>query len=330
MGRSIGCLTLFILIVVIIVPSVLVRGCDFRPRAYGPSPAPAGTVTIKVYDGATGEVTEMELEKYIEGVVAGEMPALFHAEALKAQAIAARTYAVRKMRRFGGPGDDRNLAADISNDPARDQAWLSEAAMKERWGLLGYYRYRSKITAAVQATAGLILTYRGEPITPAYHSTCGGRTENSEDVWTYEVPYLRSVRCDYDTHSQYYRTTVSLPLAAVAEKIGAGRLPAAPAADDIGKLLVVLERSSTGRIKQVQAGDKIHRGLEFRMLLGLPSSHLTWQVKGDAVEFSVQGYGHGVGMCQYGADGMAKAGKKAEAILTHYFTGAEVAGMFEE
>jgi len=330
MGRSIGCLALSLLLIIIVVPSVLVRGCDFRTREYGPTEPSAGVVNIKVYDVNTGEVMEMDLEKYIEGVVAGEMPVLFHSEALKAQAIAARTYAVRKMRQFGGPGDDRSLTADISNDPTRDQAWLSEAAMKERWGILGYYRYRSKITAAVQATAGLILTYQGEPITPAYHSTCGGVTENSEDVWTYEVPYLRSVQCGYDNHSPYYRTAVDMSFAAVAEKAGLSSLPAATAATEIEKLLAVKERSSTGRIKQVQVGDKIYRGLEFRILLGLPSSYLTWQITDDSVEFSVRGYGHGVGMCQYGADGMAKAGKTAEDILTHYFTGVEISRMFAE
>ncbi|MGI5838817.1 MAG: stage II sporulation protein D [bacterium] len=330
MGKGAGCLVLFLLLVIIIVPSVLVRGCDFRVREYGPSEPPAGAVTINVYDAERDEVLEMELEKYLEGVVAGEMPVLFHTEALKAQAIAARTYAVRKMRRFGGAGDDRNLAADISSDPARDQAWLSEAAMKERWGVLKYYRYRNKIRAAVQATAGLILLYQGEPITPAYHSTCGGVTENSEDVWTYEVPYLRSVRCDYDTHSSYYRRTVSMSHAAFAEKIGAASATAGAAASEITKQLEALERSSTGRLKQVRVGDKIYRGLEFRMQLGLPSSHLTWNTTESGIEFKVQGYGHGVGMCQYGADGMAKAGKKAEEILRHYFTGAEIAGMFEE
>ncbi len=327
MFRGIGVLALFLLVVIIIIPAVLVRGCDFRSPDFRPQPVPVGAVTINVLDVQTGEVIELGLEQYIEGVVAGEMPALFHSEALKAQAIAARTYAIRKMRRFGGAGDDRNLAADISNDPTRDQAWLPDERLKERWGLLNYYRYRSKIAEAVQATAGLILTYQGDPATPAYHSTCGGYTENSEDVWTYEVPYLRSVRCDYCGHSPHYQGTATLPLTTVITKIG---LPAAAKAEAVEQALAVKAKSSTGRVKLIQAGDKLMRGLEFRMLLGLATSNLTWKVTDTQIIFTTQGYGHGVGMCQYGADGMGQAGKTVNDILALYFQGAQVSQMFAE
>jgi len=307
----------------VLLPALLV---GIKPRRL---PPPAGyPITVTVLRHDNGQTVELPLEEYVKGVVAAEMPAAFHPEALKAQAVLARTYAVRRLRLFGGTGvgDGR---ADVSSDPAQGQGWLDQRALRQKWGLVGYYRYWNKISAAVEATSGQVLTYQGEVADGLYHSTCGGHTESAREVWGNDVPYLGGVPCDFCGDSPRYRTQVYVPLRALSQAVpsSTGSAPSSPRAAPVLKLL---ESTVTGRVRSLQVGGVLLKGTDARVRLGLPSTWFSWQVEGDRVRFDVRGWGHGVGMCQYGANGQARQGRTYLEILQYYFPGTAVRLIFSE
>lgn len=319
----------FMLIVVVILPAVIVRGCDLA----GP-PGAAGQgrsgLTIRVFVVAANKTIEMDLDEYVKGVVAAEMPAEFEPAALQAQALVARTFAVRRMRILGGTGCSLHPDADICTDPTHDQGWASESELRKNWGLFGYYRYWRKISAAVEATAGKIIVYAGTPIDPVYHSTCAGHTENSEDVWSTAEPYLRGVVCETDGDSPRLREERDVTIAELERAFGAAAGALATMKRGGGKVVEVLSTTPNGRIKQVRIGDKTVSGADLRAALNLRSTKLTLSWNGDRLHIVSFGYGHGVGLCQYGANGMAKRGQTCEEIIKHYYTGVEIAPIFGE
>jgi len=312
-----------------------IRASSVQPsQGVLPLPNLSGTgypiLRIDVFYETDSKVFSLNLEDYVKGVVASEMPASFHPEALKAQAILARTYAVRKMQIFGGtpslPGK-----ADVTSNPSKDQAWNPEQVIKERWGLVGTWLNWPKIEKAVQETRGLILTYKGLPAEALYHSTCGGMTEAAKDVWGNDVPYLKSVVCPYCQASPYSKPTrVTVSVRDVSNSMASLGVTVPAARVSQSGILAVTSLSPTGRVKEIAVSGKSMRGVEFRSALGLKSTKFTWSVKGDQVVFQVSGYGHGVGLCQYGADGAGKQGKTFAEILSHYYPGTSVAGIFEE
>jgi stage II sporulation protein D len=312
---------LLLFLACVVFPVLVVKGCNF----YNPpevTELPPGAPFVELRRAATGQVERLPLEEYVKGVVAAEMPAAFGIEALKAQAILARTYIVTRMRAFGGPGDPEHSTADISDDPARGQAWLDEAALKSRWGVLQYSTYWRKIEQAVDGTRGLIAVYNGDPIQAAYHSTCGGNTEAAANVWQADVPYLQSVVCQWDSHSPRLNQQVTLTWAQVESKLGsqAGGLAVA-ASSGKGGIIKVVSKTAAGRVASVKVGDLTTTGVSLRYSLGLPSAAFTVTETAKGVTFNTRGYGHGVGMCQYGADGMATAGHKYDQIIAHYLPG---------
>lgn len=317
----------------VVLPVLLV---GVRPRR--PPPIAGYPLTVAVLQEGTGRVVELPLEEYVKGVVAAEMPAAFHPEALKAQAVLARTYVVRRLRLFGGAGvaDGR---ADISSHPAQGQAWLDQRALRDRWGLIGYFRNWGKVSAAVEATAGQVLTYRGELADALYHSTCGGHTESAAEVWGREVPYLTGVPCDFCRHSPHYRTRVEVSLSDLKQGTVSGAASSsASAATSAGAsgtgsgtpVLALVESTATGRVKTLRVAGAVLSGTDARARFNLPSTWFTWQVEGDRVRFEVRGSGHGVGMCQYGADGQARQGRTYLQIINYYFPGTEVKLIFSE
>lgn len=281
---------------------------------------------IRLLNHQTGEVLQLGLEEYIAGVVAAEMPASFPLEALKAQAVAARTYAVKRLQ-VPDPRLQKGLQqADVSSDPAINQAWISNEEMKARWGIWHHQTYRDKVVRAVVETRGQVLVYQGQLIDPVYHSSCGGKgTENSEDVWKYAIPYLRRVECGGHP-SGNKEDVVELTLERLDSLLGTSlhSLPAAKL-NNAGGLLSVKEKSAAGRVKTLAVGGKNFTGAELRSKLGLKSTYLTWQVEAGKVCFNTTGYGHAVGMCQYGAGAMAEKGAAYRDILYHYYTGVSLA-----
>jgi len=308
---------------VLVLPALIVRFC--RGPEAAPAPAPTATGPwVRLLVDPDGTVLRLELEEYVRGVVAAEMPAAFELEALKAQAVIARTYAVRRMRALGGAGVPGYPEADVRTALDRGgQAWLSREELLHRWGPIQFHLHWARIEEAVAATRGLIVTFGGLPIDPVYHSTCGGRTENSEDVWQEALPYLRSVTCTTCRHSPHAeRTTRTLDVEEIVARLGGEPGLRATAAGR--PLIQVVQTTATGRARTVQVGDRRFRAADFRLLLGLPSTNFRVELAGSQVRFTLTGYGHAVGLCQYGADGMARQGRSYEEILRHYYSGVDI------
>lgn len=279
-----------------------------------PSGPPAGGPAIRVYRAATGAVTSVPLEDYVAGVVAAEMPADFQMEALKAQAVAARTNAVRALARPGrAPG-----GADITDDPRRDQAYRSPDELRLRWGAEFPAKY-ARVLEAVRGTRGLILLYGGRPIEALFFSTSNGYTESAKELWGRDLPYLQSVPSPWDAAiAPRFKATKTVTIQELADAL---HLDAVPATAAGAPLIQVLAESPTRRVKEIRVGDKRMSGNDFRQALGLNSTSFTWRAAGGRVTFETVGYGHGVGMSQYGAEALARQGRTAEEILAYYYRG---------
>ena len=262
-----------------------------------------------LHDGA---LTEMGLEDYLVGVVSAEMPADYQPEALKAQAVAARTYTLRKMQHSGCGRKD---GADVCTDSGHCQAYAEESRLKKRWGS-AYERNLEKIQQAVYSTAGEILTYEGKTIDAMYHASSGGHTENSEDVYKNEIPYLRGVESP-DTAG--YEKTVTYSRSEFAEKINK-KLNTALSADALENDLEILSRYESGRVAKIRIGDETFSGSKFRGAAGLPSALFSYKLTDSEIIFSTQGHGHAVGMSQSGANHYAEQGWDYQQILFHYYT----------
>ncbi|MEK3883933.1 stage II sporulation protein D [Paenibacillus sp. PL2-23] len=286
-------------------------GNEEQHAAKPPAKTALDGVKVRVYLTDRKQVETVPLETYVMGVVAAEMPIDFHLEALKAQAVAARTYIVRRLAMDGGDGQ-----ADVL-DTVQHQVYLSKDELDKRWKGDAKRDNLAKLKHAVEDTRGLIMTYEGEPIEAAFFSTSNGYTENSEDYWEQSLPYLRSVASPWDAElSPRYEAEVSFTLGQFYRALG---LP--------GKTSVsmkILEQSDGKRIKQMKINGRTFSGREVRESLGLASSHFSWKIGRDEITFTTYGLGHGVGMSQWGANGMAQDGRHAKDILEYYYSGAEL------
>ena len=198
-----------------------------------------------------------------------------------------------------------------------NQAYVSIGALLNRWSGSAKEENLRKLNEAVEETKGLIVTYGGEPIQASFFSTSNGYTENAADYWELDLPYLRSVASPWDKAiSPKYEQTVEIGLKDAAAKLGV------KASELRG--MRILGTTSGGRVKKVKLGGKTFTGREIREKLALASSDFTWSISGNTMTFATKGYGHGVGMSQWGADGMAKEGATARQILAHYYSGTTV------
>ncbi|MBO0589551.1 stage II sporulation protein D [Sporosarcina sp. E16_8] len=251
----------------------------------------------------------ISLEEYIVGVVAAEMPATFHEEALKAQAVAARTYALQTTD-YG----QKKIATDVSA-----QVYSSEEKRKERWGK-EFKRNEKKVRAAVEATAGDTIVYQDKMISAMFFSTSNGKTETAQNFSGNDIPYLQSVESpgEGDVEAKIERTA-EMTLAKWNKTIG-GKWDA----DSFRSLQLV--RNPTGRVQKVVTSEFQASGREVRELLGLASTDfdIAFDVTNNIVHVTTTGYGHGVGMSQYGAEAYAQKGWTAEKILLHYYTGTQI------
>jgi stage II sporulation protein D len=271
-------------------------------------------IEVKVYRTNKKTVETVPLETYIEGVVAAEMPAEFEMEALKAQAMAARTYIVRRLsaKKF----DDVPAGAQVL-DTVKHQAYVDEQQRRELWKEQFDWK-NGRIRQAVQATAGVVLTYQGEPIDATFFSTSNGFTENASEYFEKPVPYLKSVASPWDIQSPSYEKTQVLTVADLEQKLG---VRIAQEASTGGDWYRIVERTTGNRVGKISIGGKAFSGREFRERLGLNSSAFSMELRGGKVYITTKGYGHGVGMSQWGANGMAKAGKNAEQIVKYFYQG---------
>ncbi|MPL68964.1 hypothetical protein SDC9_14697 [bioreactor metagenome] len=329
MRRLLAFTTLLVFFLVIMIPALVVRLDVAGPASQKGATMHRGEdVPIHVYIPELDKIVQMNLEDYIKGVVAAEMPAEFELESLKAQAVAARTFAVKNMVAFGGPGLAEHAGADVSADYKQSQAWLSETQLKAKWGPFGYERYWGKISTAVDKTRGQILNYNGEPINAVFHSTSGERTASAKEVWGFDYPYLQSVVCTWDKQSPRYSETKELALAEIEQRLGPDTGVMVAAQSGNGAVAGIIDHTGSGRVDKVRIGSKTLSGLTVRDKLELRSTNFTVAQKGDKLVFQTTGYGHGVGLCQYGANGMAKEGRNYINILSHYYTGVAIKNIF--
>lgn len=263
---------------------------------------------VRVLRKKTGVIESIPLEEYVMGVVAGEMPVSFEIEALKAQAVASRTYVMFQI--------EKNKKKDYDVvDTVLNQVYLDSKEMKKKWGD-NYSKYMNKIKEAVEDTAYQYILYDGEIAETLFFSTSVGYTENSEEIFVSKVPYLRSVKSNWDQISPVFSENNSYDL------------------NDFLKLLKlekntqlnieIIDTTSTGRINKIKINNKVFSGKQIANLLNIRSSHFKISEYNGVVTVTTKGYGHGVGMSQYGAQGMAKEGYKYDEILKYYYTGIEI------
>ncbi len=289
------------------------------------SPLPKGekdsSLIIKVL--IDDEVVELTMYEHLVGVVAAEMPASFEAEALKAQAVAARTYTLYRMLEEPSA---RHTQADVCSDVTCCKAYISTEVRKEKWGE-NFEEYSAKIENAVAETDGICLVYEDRPIFAAFHSSSAGYTENSENVFNKSLPYLQSVFSpETEEVVPNYITNVEIAFSDFRETVKAA-YGEAVFTDNPEDWITDVERSFCGRIVSLKVGGVCLTGTEFRFLFSLRSAAIDIACKENSFELTVTGYGHGVGMSQYGANALAAGGSGFEEILKWYYTDAITADM---
>lgn len=292
-----------------------------------PEPEPPAQVvetggSFRILDAATGRVVTVTAQEYVRGAVAAEMPPTFHPEALKAQAVAAHTYALCTQKMQREAPDLALKGADFSADPGDWKGYTTEALFRERYGDMAD-AYWNTVTGAVDEVCDYIMLYDGEPIVAAYHSMNTGMTEDAANVWTGSVPYLTPVESrgdllapDYETKQRFPADQVGSALRKAYDEIQLGEDPAA--------WFRLGERSESGYVLTVEAGGVSMPAKDLRTLLGLRSTAFELNYAGGEFCFTVRGYGHGVGFSQYGADFYARQGMDFTEILEHYYPGAKL------
>ena len=259
----------------------------------------------------------LSMEDYIKGVVGAEMPASFEMEALKAQAVAARTYAYRQLSAAG-----KDTKSQINPDEI-GQAYMSQEELKQKWGG-NFDIYYEKISQAVEDTKGQIMIYDGEPILAAFHSTSSGVTEDAVNVWSEDLPYLRSVDSSQDENAPDFITAVEIPVDTVVSKLQSVYPDLIVTESNLLEQIQIGERTESGTVKKIQIGNLLLTGRQVREALGLRSANFSISQEGENLIFTTKGYGHGAGMSQYGANFMAQEGCDYKEILAHYYQGVQV------
>ena len=275
-------------------------------------------VTLTIQDGDTTE--QMTLERYLTGVVRGEMPASFEMEALRAQAAAERSYVYYQL---AAGRKDAHPDADFCTDHTCCSAYLSETAAREKWGG-DFAPWNTRVEQAVSDTDGQVVLYNGRPILAVFHSSSAGRTAAAGDVWSGDLPYLVSVDSPEgeETVPNYY-STVTFTAAEAKEKLLAAH-PELKLSGTPDRWFGAAAENGSGRVETVSVGGTDIEGTELRRIFGLRSACFTVAADSESVTFRVTGYGHGVGMSQYGANQLAREGKTWQEILEWYYTGATV------
>ena len=329
--RTVVATALILLLVVFLGPMLFLGGPPEDPEedplptatlpidrtAITPGSDASRLVRVRMEDGTVATLT---LADYLWRVVAAEMPASFEREALRAQAVTARTYTLYQM----GIGTNPNHPeADMCTDIACCQAYLDPDQAAANWGD-GASAYAAKITDAVSSTDGQAIFYEGALIDAVFFSSAAGRTLDAVEVWGGSVPYLTGVESPEGEEVPNYHTTVAVSLEDFQETFLA-QYPQADLSGAPSGWFQSLRPTSSGGVNTVEVGGVVVKGSELRSLFGLRSAHFTVTAGAEGVTFSVTGYGHGVGMSQYGANAMARAGASWQEILEHYYTGVTIA-----
>ena len=262
---------------------------------------------VRVYRTSTKKIEKIPLEEYVMGVVAGEMPVSFKEEALKAQAVAARSYIMYKII------NNKSKEYDVV-DTILNQVYIDDDSLKVKWGSK-YTEYKNKVKKAVEDTAYQYITYKGQVADALFFSTSGGYTENSQDVFVSEVHYLQSVKSDWDKISPVFSEQYEYEISDFCKKLQI------PVTNNI--IISINDKTTGGRINKLTINNKIFTGSQIVNIFGLRTTNFTINVS-DKVIITTKGYGHGVGMSQYGAEGMAREGYTYDEILKYYYTDIKI------
>ena len=253
---------------------------------------------------------QVPLEEYVACVIACEMPATFETEALKAQAVAARTYGLSRQ-------------GSLCNT-VHCQVFKTKEQLRAEKGDEWMNTYWDKIASAAAATAGQVLYFNDELAEQVlFHSSSGGKTEDSEEVFVSAVPYLRSVESPYEEEATHRNDETAFTLENFTAVINGQSGVTPVTVEDIGKMEIIL-LTTGGRVANIKIGNNEFTGKDIREMFDLPSANFTYRIEGENIIIVTSGYGHGVGMSQYGANGMAKEGYEYDEILTHYYSGVEI------
>ncbi len=294
-----------------------VRDGEGKPETYGL----AWGDTVKVYNHKTEKVMLLNSFDYVVGVVAAEVPASYDPEALKANAIAAYTYAMRKKEYKEEHPDyasDAHGTAHVCTNYAHCKSYKGEDEQKKMWGDK-YEEYYRRIASSVKEVYGELLIYDKKPALTVFYSISAGKTAACEDIWGNDVPYLKSVDSSWDENEEGFLSQVVLTKSEVSKLLSDCKLPDAPK-----DWLKIKERAESGYVKSVAAGDKNYTGGEIRKLFSLRSNCFEIDYSEGKFTFTVKGYGHGVGMSQTGSQYMALEGKGYREILEHYYPGTVI------
>ncbi len=269
--------------------------------------------TLKLYIKDEDRCVELTQTDYLIGVTAAEMPASFHKEALKAQAVAARTYYIRKSNKYKDNNPHKD-GADVCSDFSHCQAYKDANTLKEQWGDEFKENYK-KIKNAVESTDDEVIKFKGDLIDAVFHSTSSGRTQNAEDVWGGKVEYLKSVESAVDEKSPRYKSQKTFTIDELKQKLNINS-----DGFDVGSIIY----NEGNTVESVTICSQSYKGTKIRSLLDLDSACFEIEVKDNYVIFNVKGYGHGVGMSQWGANFLAGDGYTYKQILKKYYTDVEI------
>ncbi len=301
-------------IIMLALPAFAIEQGTIPPQIYIAPPTADGDEIFRVLITESGEVCEVKRRDYLFGTVAAEMGPEAPLEALKAQAVASYTYALYRR------GENKGESYDITDSPNTDQKYVSRETLVAKWGS-NADKYTQILNTAIEETLGYVMTDdSGNPILAAYHSVSSGRTETAQVVWGEEYPYLQSVESIGDLLSPDYLSVRTFTDAELAEKLAEH----VTLTGDASKWFVTADYSDAGTVISCKFGDTAVSGDNVRSALSLRSAAFDVSYKEGTFTFNVKGYGHGVGMSQYGAKYLASTGSNFVEILSHYYTGCKM------
>ena len=300
--------TMIIALILGLALPLWMMGAQIKPPEYAEVEEAQQEEAVYISVLHQGQIRQMELETYITSVVLAEMPAGFSLEALKAQAVVARTYAMKRMEQ-----GSKHQGYSVCTEPSCCQGWRDPQAYLDDGG---DRQMLDKLQSAVEETAGLVLTYEGKLIDATYFSCSGGSTEAAVEVWGSDVPYLQSVDSPGEENATHYTDQVTMTLGEFSEKTGCSGDPSTW----IGGMTF----TEGGGVDAIEIGNRIYSGTELRTLLGLRSTSFSIELGSESVTITTKGFGHRVGMSQYGAQAMAQQGCSFQEILAHYYVGTQL------
>jgi len=329
--KTIGVMTVFIVIILVILPLIFLgtgKGINSAFSLDNNDIVKNSNIVfpvdgkVKLYRKSEDRVEELDLEDYIMGVVASEVPASFEEEALKAQAVAARTFYMNK--RNNPDKDSKAKGAEVC-DTINCQVYMSKEERVSKWGKSQAESNWERIRKAVLDTKGQVLTYDGKVLEyPQFFATSSGKTEDAKDVFSVDVPYLKSEESKGEEIAPKYKTTIKIPVSEFVNKANGRYTNSNIKKDNLLSQIKIESYTEGGSVKEIKMGNATIKGTEFRELFNLNSTNFKLSFENNVVTVNCTGYGHGVGMSQWGANVMAKNGSAYEEILKHYYNGVKI------